>query len=181
MKCSSRSILCRAALALSLAATLAFDSANAVDLRSWDQKIDNASQRFVLLGAFNNEAVLDKETQLVWERTPTTSTYGWYYADVQRCGMTPIGGRYGWRLPSRYELMTLLDASVASGVKLAPGHPFVGVSSSARYWSSSLNPQKPGDRVALSVNGSTPATYDPNTTSSVRVWCVRGAAASDGY
>src|SRR5262245_39617836 len=38
--------------------------ARAVDLRDWGRKYDNANERSVVLSEFNNDAVLDKETQL---------------------------------------------------------------------------------------------------------------------
>ena len=169
---------CAVALALGVCAAT---SADAVDLRSWDQKITNAGQRFVVLSSFNNEGVLDKETQLVWERAPSTATRSWYYADVQRCGHTAIGGRYGWRLPSRFEFMTLLDPSIPSGVKLPAGHPFIGIGDSWWYWTNSRNPQSPSQRSALNANGATASTWDPNTTDRVHVWCVRGAGSADSY
>ena len=43
-------------------------SAGAAPLKSWDDKIPNATQRFKVLSEFGGSAVLDKETQLVWER-----------------------------------------------------------------------------------------------------------------
>jgi hypothetical protein len=49
-------------LALTLGAACAATPANAVDLRSWDQKFNNAANRFIVLTAFNDEAVLDKES-----------------------------------------------------------------------------------------------------------------------
>jgi hypothetical protein len=42
----------------------------AVPLESWDDKIPNAGTRFKILTEFNGEAVLDKETQLVWQQSP---------------------------------------------------------------------------------------------------------------
>ena len=58
-----------AALALSVTAV------EAVDVRSWDRKIENATHRFVVLRAFDDEAVLDRETQLVWARTPSNVSF----------------------------------------------------------------------------------------------------------
>jgi len=39
----------------------------AAPLESWDDQINNAT-RFKVLPEFSNEAVLDKETQFVWQR-----------------------------------------------------------------------------------------------------------------
>jgi hypothetical protein len=40
----------------------------AIDTRDWGRKFASSDNRFVVLDAFNNEAVLDEETQLVWQR-----------------------------------------------------------------------------------------------------------------
>jgi hypothetical protein len=111
-----------------LGVTLA-NHARAVDLRDWGRKYD-ASERFVVLPEFNNEAVLDKETQLLWARTARSATK-WIFA-VHNCYASGVGGRYGWRLPSFTELLSL----VGTGGVLPVGHPFVvEVPTQTYFWS----------------------------------------------
>lgn len=59
----------------------------------WDQNLKGA-QRFVILPAFNNEAVLDKNTGLVWERVPDTSDIVWTIA-TYTCFNKNVGGTRG--------------------------------------------------------------------------------------
>jgi hypothetical protein len=100
---------------------------------SWDQKLD-AATRFVVLLNWNSDAVLDRETGLVWERSPATTTYNWSIAR-SLCIDRTVGGRKGWRLPSINELASLTDPSVASpGPAMPAGHPFTNVQSGG-YWS----------------------------------------------
>ena len=42
----------------------------------WDRRL-RANERFVVLPAFNNNAVRDNETGLVWEKSPHPETNGW--------------------------------------------------------------------------------------------------------
>jgi hypothetical protein len=78
--------------------------------------------RFVYLEAFNNEAVLDLETQLVWEVRPSTpfeNTLSWEQARFS-CIDAIHGNRMGWRLPTTHELATLLDQARASSIGPPP-------------------------------------------------------------
>ena len=75
---------------------------------AWSQTLSPASERFVLV--LNNEAVLDKETGLVWARERATIAMTWAEAD-KYTGDLNIGNRMGWRLPSRDELSSLVDTS----------------------------------------------------------------------
>ena len=88
--------------------------------------------RFVVLTNFSSDAVLDRETGLVWARrllstggsSPTTAMS--YYAAEDACHMLVVGNKGGWRVPAASELNTLLDFSrtVTESARLSPGHPF---------------------------------------------------------
>ena len=149
-----------------LAALVIAASANAVDLRSWDQQINNAGNRYVVLSSFNNEAVLDKETQLVWSNW-TGPARDWATA-VTGCHAVYVGGRLGWRLPSMSEFRSVLGSA---GV-LPVGHPFKFVAN-ANYWTSSDAPLSTTN--AYTVN---PLTYLGIIINSKnianRYLCVRG-------
>jgi hypothetical protein len=94
----------------------------------WDQALP-AAQRFVVLAAFNSDAVLDRETGLVWEKSPAVTPHTWSNARFH-CANRNVGGRKGWRLSSFAELSSLVDPSVAPpGPTLPPGHPFMNVQS----------------------------------------------------
>src|SRR5262245_35557269 len=82
------------------------------------------SQRFVILPAFANDAVLDKQTGLVWEKSPQTKSAKWTVAR-RTCNEKSVGGQKGWRLPLLEELASLVDYSVAPpGLALPPGPHF---------------------------------------------------------
>src|SRR5215471_13790444 len=68
---------------------------------SWDQTLP-ASTRFVVLSNFSSQAVLDRDTGLVWERTPSLpagSSGTTRNAAILFCWDAKTGGRLGWRLP----------------------------------------------------------------------------------
>jgi len=126
-------------------------------------------------------AVIDEVTGRLWQRvSPTTggtNSDGTYnLADARTyCADLTLAGIQGWRLPTRAELYTLYDFTVASGTTLDgtafPGEPVGG------YWTSSL--AKFGGDSAFYV------TFDPNDTADyegtqnlLRVRCVYSGSGS---
>lgn len=152
----------------------------------WDQNLP-AVQRFVVLAAFVNAAVLDKNTGLVWEQSPATTTYAWQDA-TYACANKNIGGQKGWRLPSIPELGSLIDPAVASpGPTLPPGHPFTNVQP-AGYWSASTHGVTPTTAwVGFfgQVVGGPPHAGDLGSDNKANgrllAWCVRGGMNADAY
>ena len=62
---------------------------------TWSQILP-ASERFELV--INDEAVLDKETGLVWEQSPSISTFTWEAAINHCISDYVVGGRQVWHL-----------------------------------------------------------------------------------
>jgi hypothetical protein len=155
--------------------SLISSAANALDVRSWDQKIDDASKRFVVLPAFNSMAALDKETQLVWSRvafSSATDFQDWRYAK-NKCLTTEIGGRFGWRLPTMAELASLVGANG----RLPAGHPFAYLPTSSSilyYWSSTSASDTTAYVRALTYNGG----YARSKSGNLPILCVRGPSGS---
>lgn len=143
----------------------------------WDQALP-AAQRFVILAAFNNDAVLDKNTGLVWEKSPATTTATWATARVT-CANKNVGGQKGYRLPAVAELASLIDPSVPfPGPTLPPGHPFLNVQSSS-YWSASTLAGFPS--VAWGVGFFNGNVFTVDKTGTSFVWCVRGGMQESEY
>jgi hypothetical protein len=95
-------------------------------VRNRDKALPTA-QRYVLLSAFNNDAVLDKTTGVVWEQSPQTTTVTWNVARTT-CAKKAVGGQKGWCLLSPAELRSLVGPFVDSpDPTLPPGHPFLNV------------------------------------------------------
>lgn len=150
--------------------------AEAVLLRSWDRKITNATQRFRVLAAFDNQAVLDRETQLVWHIAPRGQLRTWSGA-FNSCYASIIGGRGGWRLPFMEELTSLLDRTQVSP-PLPAGHPFDVSNLTRDVWAAST---LPGTNQAFTQDmrndgflGNLPKGQEQN------YWCVRGGHGAEG-
>lgn len=163
--------------------TFAIAGQAAAQSQSWFKQIKSGKARFKPLPAFNKEAVVDKETGLVWELEPSGGAATWHNA-AYFCRAKKKGNRMGWRLPTIEELASLVDFSQADPA-LPNKHPFVNITNE-KYWTSttpSANENwtqgaESAHYVSFAGNGST--SYDQKSTNSYRYWCVRGGSSPDG-
>ena len=140
---------------------------------SWDQTLPVAT-RFIVLSNLNNQAVLDRETGLVWERSPDTTATAWALAN-NRCHNMVLGNRKGWRLPALQELLSLVDPSVpVPGPTVPSGNPFQNVQSTF-YWSATATLNGNYYQV-LFVNSE---VFTSAPTFPGNAWCVRGGQVAD--
>ncbi len=123
------------------------------------------------------QAVLDKETGLVWERSPDNGFGSWAYA-VQSCHAVEVGGRWGWRLPTIEELSSLLVSSQPAPT-LPEGSPFYDVQLSGQgYWTQTTHSGEDTDAWYISFELGAPNVQ--SKLSNDFVWCVRGGHGSGG-
>lgn len=140
---------------------------------TWAQVLP-AEERFVLV--MGGGAVLDKETGLVWEQSPQTTTHQWSDA-CSECMSRTVAGRKGWRLPAVNELASMMDMTNTDPA-LPTGHPFSNVWPS-RYWSATTSADFP----TLAWNGhfGNGEVHSYLKSSFLFVWCVRGGGLLSEY
>jgi hypothetical protein len=151
---------------------------------TWSQKLP-AAQRFELV--LDGEAVLDKETGLVWERSPLEYDLVWTEA-IYRCSTLTSGGRLGWHLPTIEQLASLVDQSALALLKLPVGHPFDTDCSTggcvqpwpSSYWSSSTYALSATSAFFVTFADGRVGDSDKSERGS-HAWCVRGGQSYDAY
>jgi hypothetical protein len=142
---------------------------------SWDRKIDSP-KRFKVLKAFGDEAVIDQETGLVWERAPIDNAQPWA-PSVQFCLARVPGDRFGWRLPRVEELLSLVDPE---GFDLPDGNPF-NLGGATVFWTATTGATNAGPDATQAFRVSLGVTFLPvPKTDAAIAWCVRGGESVDG-
>ncbi len=128
---------------------------------------------------FNDTAVLDNETGLVWDRDPTaglateTGIDSWSIA-ANKCIRKFVGGRKGWRLSSVHELTTLIDMAIpANDIRLPAGHPFLNIGNDF-YWTATTWAEDTNRAWVVRFLGGGVPTDDKAMARPF--WCVRGAS-----
>jgi hypothetical protein len=131
-----------------------------------------AAQRFQLV--LGGAAVLDRETGLVWDRSPNTTLWTWRNAQLRNNRI--VGKRSGYRLPTLQELASLVDPTQFNPPTLPPGHPFSNVQSGG-YWSATTDSAVASDAWRVFFDNATVGQIAK--TGGVFVWCVRGGQGVD--
>jgi len=145
-------------------------------MQNWDKNLPSSS-RFTILPAFNNEAVQDNNTGLVWERNPSGGGPNW--ADTAPfCLQKQIGGTMGWRLPSIVELRSLMDPMLMASSFLPPG--VFGGAAGLDFWSATTVADEPSHAWVISFQLNRIST-DLKTSTMWAAWCVRGGMTADRY
>jgi hypothetical protein len=132
-----------------------------------------AAQRFQLV--LGGTAVLDRETGLVWEKSPDSTARSWPDAQTH-CNQRILSNRRGYRLPALQELASLVDPTQGNP-SLPPGHPFTNVQLSLNW---SATTYASDTSLAWGVNFSSGAVLTGTKTVLGRfAWCVRGGQGVD--
>src|SRR5262245_15088372 len=164
----------RAATAVLVAMSLlvSVGSARAGSVPTWDKAVSGAG-RFRVLSTFDDRAVLDKETGLVWERTLSPAAVPFSGA-VFACATLPVGNRRGWRVPTVEELASVMDLSQADP-PVAADNPFENLVTDPDifYWTTTPSPLLAAAKLAWNFAGPG-AVADVPLNVSLRRWCVRG-------
>ncbi len=142
---------------------------------TWSQKLQcdaTACPGFELV--MDGAAVLDKETGLVWERSPRNYPGDWWVAQWQ-CRNSWTGGRSGWRLPTFDELMSLYEHCDNWPHFLPCGHPFINLNYC--YWSTTNWPFD--SNMAYFFCPGNGIDRASKTEEVLANWCVRGGFGVD--
>ena len=178
------------ALVIGLAAPIALAQTTAAGpyyaTPSWDQQLP-ASTRFAVLSNWvdtnfpsGGAAVLDRETGLLWERSPDPGQETWLEAQ-NHCRASSVGGRKGWRVPTIEELASLVAPNAGSAPFLPAGHPFMNVNTGdlpSAYWSATSNASNASLGFIVTFGSSSAIATTPKL-STYYAWCVRGGRGLD--
>lgn len=130
----------------------------------------NDPSRFQVLQSFNNEAVLDRETGLIWQQTVGAGGFP-HQTAVEGCLLAATGGRKGWRLPSVSELNSLVDGTTFT---LPAGHPFGGAINNYMWSITPKSREAADDGQYFAVSPSLGGQSVFNGLFNYSKWCVRG-------
>jgi hypothetical protein len=162
-------LILKAAIFLALASF----TSTAFGQDAWDH---TASPRFQLLAPLGGQAVLDRETDLVWERSPSGNAFTWSGAH-DRCNRLVIGNRMGWRVPTIQELTSIVSIGAAPN-NLELNNPFVAPPTIGQViWSSTTSATNPNNAWGMNLPGTVGSNFAKGILA--RCWCVRFRQGTD--
>jgi hypothetical protein len=112
--------------------------------------------------------VTDNVTGLMWQQAVSTTRYTWAQA-VAYCPTLSLAGHRDWRLPSRIELVSIVDLGVTSGATI--NATYFPSTPTSWFWSSS--PLAGSSSYAWGVPFSSGDAGNGDVSFSFNVRCVR--------
>jgi YVTN family beta-propeller protein/parallel beta-helix repeat protein len=136
----------------------------------------------------NNGTVTDNNTGLVWQKQDDGSGYNWFRASgtydaarnpgtIDVCGSLVLGGASDWRLPTRKELMSLVDYAIQGPGPALNETYFPGAGQSS-YWSITTATFAPDSAGVVDFGSGSLSLTSKASPAYVR--CVRGVQLSAG-
>ncbi len=135
-----------------------------------------------------NGTVTDNTTGLMWQKNENPSFYNWYQASGKYhatynpssqnvCGSLNVGSYSDWRLPTKKELLSIVDSEIPpSGPTIDAA--FFPDTYAAFYWSSTTASRDRNSAWAVDFLDGTAASGDKgsyNGSDGLHVRCVRGS------
>ncbi len=157
----------RAALVIAFIACfeiLSWGCTTAATFPSWHQKIPVAERFEPVL---DGEAILDHETGLVWQKSPSDANKEEWGVVVDACFSQVAGGRTGWRVPTRYEMLSLAEITPTHR-GLPVGHPFQLPGND--FWTATDH----SGSLAWAFGAKSGNAYLAEKVFKLYLWCVRG-------
>lgn len=110
--------------------------------------------------------VTDNVTGLMWQQAVSATTYSWADA-LAYCPTLTLAGHHDWRLPSRIELVSIVDDSLTDATTDSANFP---ATPAGYFWTSSRLAGTLTDAWTVVFNG---GTYAVQTSDSSYARCVR--------
>jgi len=114
--------------------TTALPSAGSGDDGDLQKGVADPASRFIDNG---NGTITDQLTGLIWEKTPSSSTYTWPQA-LNAASASTTGTHGDWRVPNVNELESLLNAGQSNSTSFLATKGFSGLAN-ALYWTSTTD------------------------------------------
>jgi hypothetical protein len=127
-----------------------------------------------------NGTVTDYNTTLMWQQQDDGNTYNWYQASQNVCSSLSLGGFTDWRLPTKQELLSIVDYSNQASPTI--NHTYFPITQVFDYWTSTtcIEYQDHAWRVYF-YDGSSDFYTKSYGQNNMYVRCVRGQTPTPSF